>query len=334
MKILILGGTGFVGPHIVHAALAAGMTPTLFNRGKRNANLFRDIETLQGDRDPLKGDGLSSLQRREWDAAIDICGYVPRIVAGSAQLLAPNIKQYVFISSISVYSDLSALDIEETSPVGSLSDPATEKVTGESYGPLKVLCEQAAESAMPGRVTSIRPGLIVGPGDTTDRFTYWPARISRGGTVLAPGDPACRVQFIDARDLAAFVIQTVKEQITGTFNAVGPQHPMTMGELLNACKTATGSSADLTWVSPEFLLEQKVQPWSDIPLWIPDTPEMRGFARVNNSRAMTAGLKCRPVDETIRDTMEWFNSHRGNVPLRAGLSTEREGAILNAWQFH
>jgi 2'-hydroxyisoflavone reductase len=332
MKILILGGTGFVGPHIVRAALSAGMTPTLFNRAKTNANLFPDVETLQGDRDPLKGDGLSALQGRSWDAAIDICGYVPRIVAASAQLLAPNIKQYVFISTISVYSDLSQLDVDEASPVGTLDDPTIEKTTGETYGPLKVLCEQSAESAMPGRVTHIRPGLIVGPGDTTDRFTYWPVRIARGGNVLAPGDPAGRVQFIDARDLARFVIHTVQQSITGTLNAVGPQKPMTMGELLNTTKTATRSSADLIWVSPEFLIEQKIQPWADIPLWIPDAPDSRGFARMNHHRAIAAGLTFRPAEETVRDTLTWFNSERGDRPLKAGLSADREQEILEAWK--
>jgi 2'-hydroxyisoflavone reductase len=329
MKLLILGGTGFLGPHIVQAALDAGHTPTLFNRGKSNAALFPDVETLHGDRDPDKGNGLSALRGRYWDAVIDICGYVPRIVAASAQMLAPAAKYYLFISTISVYSDLSAEKIDERSPVGYLADPTVEKVTGETYGPLKVLCEQAVEAAMPGRSLSIRPGLIVGPGDPTDRFTCWPVRIDRGGEALAPGDPAAPVQIIDARDLARFVVRSIEHQAIGIMNATGPRDRFEMGQMLAGCKAVTNSPAKLTWVSAEFLLQQGVKPWTTIPLWIPDTPDMRGFARIQSHKAIEAGLTFRAFEETARDTLQWFKS-RPDQTLRAGLTPQRESELLRA----
>ena len=331
MNILILGGTGFLGPHTVRAALAAGHTVTLFNRGKSNSTLFPEVETLHGDRDPLKSDGINALRGREWDAAIDICGYVPRLVSASAELLADSVGHYVFVSTISVYSDLSQRAIDENSPVGTIADPAVEKITGETYGPLKVLCEQAVEKAMPGRAVHIRPGLIVGPGDTTDRFTYWPVRIARGGEVLAPGEPGDRVQIIDARDLAQFMVHTAEEKIVGVMNAVGPKTPFTFEEMLTGCQAVTGSDAKLVWVTSEFLMAQGVKPWSGIPLWVPDTPDMRGFAEMSNMKAIAAGLEYRPFEETARDTLAWSKNQRGDQPLKAGLTVERERQLLDAW---
>ncbi|HEY7086928.1 MAG TPA: SDR family oxidoreductase [Tepidisphaeraceae bacterium] len=333
MKLLILGGTGFLGPHVVDAAVARKHTPTLFNRGRTNPQLFPDLEKLHGDRDPDKDEGLKALKGRQWDAVIDTSGYVPRIARASAELLAPNIKQYLFISTVSVYSDFTKPGVDETSPVGKVDDPKDEKVTGTSYGPLKALCEQAVEASMPpGHAIVVRPGLIVGPGDPTDRFTYWPARIDRGGEVLAPGNPDTPVQFIDVRDLAEFCIKLLEDGHSGTFNALGPEHPLTMAAMLYGCMAVTTSDAKLTWVPTEFVMQQGAAPWSELPVWVPDEGEEKGFARVSNAKGIAMGLKFRPFADTARDTLVWFKK---NIPADhkwgAGLSAEKERKILDAW---
>src|SRR5919107_753483 len=244
MDLLILGGTGFLGRHLVEAALGDGHRVTLFNRGLSGPGLFPEAETIVGDRD---GD-LSSLRGRRWDAAIDTCGYVPRVARASAGLLADAVDHYTFVSSISVYRDDIGPGADEDAPVQELEDPAVEEVTGETYGGLKALSERAAEEEMPGRVLNVRPGLISGPHDPTDRFTYWPRRISAGGDVLAPDRPELRVQFIDVRDLAAWMIAMSAGQQTGTFNATGPAYELRMGKLLEECEAAGGGDARLVWV--------------------------------------------------------------------------------------
>lgn len=332
MKLLILGGTGFLGPHIVEAALARQHTPTLFNRGRTNPKLFPDLEKLHGDRDPNRGEGIKALEGRQWDAAVDTSGYVPRIVKASAELLSKNIKHYVFISTVSVYNDLSKSGTDETGSVGKLDDPTTERVTGEAYGPLKALCEQAAEIAMPGRVANIRPGLIVGPGDPTDRFTYWPVRLDRGGEVLAPGDPEAPVQFIDARDLAEFIIKVIEDGHTGVYNALGPRHPFPMAAMLYGCKAVTTSDARLTWVEQDFLLQQGAGPWMELPLWVPNTPDTAGFSRVSNAKAVSVGMKFRPFAETAGDTLAWAKTLAADHKWGAGLDPEKEKRILEAWR--
>ncbi|HEY0093963.1 MAG TPA: SDR family oxidoreductase, partial [Archangium sp.] len=246
-RILILGGTAFLGPQLVEAARARGHTVTLFNRGKTRPQLFPDVEKLHGDRDPTKGEGLKALEGRTWDAVIDTSGYVPRMVRASAQLLAPHVGQYLFISSISVYKDMSRPGLDETAPVATTSEPDNETIGGENYGALKALCEQEAEAAFPGRTTNIRPGLIVGPEDPTQRFTYWPERVARGGEVLAPGDGSDPVQFIDVRDLAEWTLLALENRDVGVFNATGPTQPLTVGEMLEACKQAGQSDATFTW---------------------------------------------------------------------------------------
>jgi len=222
LKILILGGTGFLGPHIVQYADARGHAITLFNRGKTNSHLFKGHEKLVGDRDPLKGDGLGALAGRDWDAVIDTSSYFPRITSASCELLKDHVGFYALVSSISVYKDTATVGMDEKSPVGTLEDETVEEITGGSYGPLKALCEKAAEGEMPGRVAVIRPGLIVGPRDNSDRFTYWPVRVERGGEVLAPGKPSDAAQWIDARDLARFCVKSVEDRLAVVFNAVGP----------------------------------------------------------------------------------------------------------------
>src|SRR5215210_2686868 len=239
MDVLIIGGTGFLGRHLVEAALGDGHRPTLFNRGLSEPGLFPEVEKIEGDRD---GD-LSALRGRSWDAVIDTCGYVPRVVRASAGLLADAVDHYTYISSISVYSNAIALGADEEAPVRELPDRRVEEVTGETYGGLKALCERAAEEMMPGRVLNVRPGLISGPHDPTDRFTYWPRRIAAGGEVLAPDSPERRVQFIDVRDLAAWILKMSVEQRIGTYNATGPDYELTMGQLLEECESVGGSGA-------------------------------------------------------------------------------------------
>ncbi len=330
MKLLILGGTVFLGRHIVEVALARGHTVTLFNRGQRNPDLFPELEKLRGDR--LAPDGLAALKGRWWDAVIDPSGYVPRAVRASVELLAEAVEHYTFISSLSVYADSRQLGIAETYPVGTLADPTVEQVTGETYGPLKALCEQAAETALPGRVLTVRAGLIVGPNDPTDRFTYWPARVARGGEVLAPVRPDYRVQFVDVRDLAGWIVRAVEARTAGVFNATGPDGVGTLGEVLETSRLVSGSGARFTWVGEPFLLEQKVGPWMELPLWIPDSdPDAAGFSAFDCGRALEAGLAFRPLVETVRDTLAWAATRPADHAWRAGLPPEREAELLRLW---
>jgi 2'-hydroxyisoflavone reductase len=324
MNILIIGGTRFLGRHLVDSALARGHQVTLFNRGKSNPELYPEIETIRGDREK----DLDQLAGRRWDAVIDTCGYFPRIVRMSAQALKDCVETYVFISSISAYAGFSKIGIDETDPVGKLADETIEEITGETYGPLKALCEQAVEQEFPGRALIIRPGLIVGPYDPTDRFTYWPVRVSRGGLVLAPEKPEAPVQIIDGRDLADFTLKLIEQKATGIFNATGPDYELTLGTLLETCKRVSGSDAVFEWASAEFLAENKVQPWSDLPVWIPDTPEEAGFSRVNVSKVIAAGLTFRPLAETVRDTLAWASTRPADYQWRAGLTPERELELL------
>jgi 2'-hydroxyisoflavone reductase len=254
MNLLILGGTIFLGRHLVEAALRRGHTLTLFNRGQHNPDLFPQVEKLRGDR--ANASDLQALQARHWDAVMDTCGYLPRLVRLSAQALSNAVKHYTFISSISVYAEPPTPGMDESAPLARLADETVEEITGETYGGLKALCEQAVESVLPGRTLNIRPGLIVGPHDPSDRFTYWPARLRCGGAVLAPGRPGSPVQVIDARDLAEWTLDLVERQQTGHYNATGPAYPLTMGEVLETCRQAAGMDADLTWVSEAFLLAQ------------------------------------------------------------------------------
>jgi 2'-hydroxyisoflavone reductase len=325
--LLILGGTRFLGPEIVEAAKVSGWTITLFNRGKTNPGLFPDLEKLQGDRN---GD-LKSLAGRSFDAVVDTSGYFPRQVRDSAALLGKSAKQYVFVSSISVYADLGKPGIDETAPVAVLRDPTVEKVTEETYGGLKALCEAAAETAMPGRVTNVRPGLIVGPNDGTDRFTYWPVRVAKGGEVLAPNRPEDPVQLIDVRDLAAWIVKTIDTKTFGVFNATSD--PIRVGDMLDACKAASGSDARFTWVSAAFLKARKVEEWSDLPVWTSPEGTDAGGGLVKNARAVAKGLTFRPIKATAKDTLDWWKTlpKERAARLKSGLSEEREAAVLAAW---
>jgi 2'-hydroxyisoflavone reductase len=329
MRILILGGTGFLGPAQVRYALQRGHAVTLFNRGRTNPALFPEVEKLQGDRN---GD-LEALKGRDWDAVIDNPASLPRWVRQSAQLLKDAAQTYCLVSSISVYSDNSVVGMDESGPVGTLDSPDTEEITGETYGPLKALCEREAERAFPGRALIIRPGLIVGPGDPSDRFTYWPVRVHAGGEVLAPGDPADPVQFIDVRDLGEWMIRMVEQQASGTFNATGPASRLSIAEMLYGIRAVTPAPVAFTWVHADFLAEQQVQPWSHLPVWVPPRNGMEGFSTVNCSRAIARGLSFRPLADTARDTLEWFQAlpDQRRSSMRAGLPRQREAEVLARW---
>ena len=334
MRILILGGTGFTGPYQVRYALSRGHKVTTFNRGKTHpGELPGDVEQLIGDRNGK----LDALKGRQWDVVIDNPTTLPAWVRDAAQILKGNVERYVFISTISVYPE-SRTGPDENAPTEKYdgTDPYKEtieavKASGyKTYGPLKTLSEKEAEKWFPGKTLIIRPGLIVGPRDETDRFTYWPVRIDRGGEVLAPGSPDDPVQFIDARDLAEWTIRMAENRETGIFNATGPAKPLGIGGMLDEIKAALKSNAAFTWVTEDFLTQQKVEAWSDMPVW---TGKESGVARTKIDRALSKGLTFRPLAETARDTLAWFKSlpQDRQSKLHAGLTPEREVEVLTAW---
>jgi nucleoside-diphosphate-sugar epimerase len=329
-SILILGGTNFLGPHVVTAALARGHTVTLFNRGKTNPGLFPELEKLHGDRDGH----LEALRDRRWDAVVDPSGYVPRIVKMSAELLAPNVGHYVFISTISVYDKEDRIDPDESLATTKLDEPGSEDVK-KHYGALKALCEQAAEAAMPGRVATIRPGLIIGPGDPTGRFTHWPTRLAEGGDVLAPGDGSTPTQYIDGRDLGAWIVKVIEDRTVGTYNALGPATRITMRECLDACNHAIGDRAKLVWVDAKFLDEHEVSGWSEMPMWLDNKGDYLGFGTLANARAVAKGLGFRPVAETAKDTLAWLDSLPADERAKvrdSGIKPEKEREVIAAWK--
>jgi len=325
MNILIIGGTRFLGRHLVNTAFASGHQVTLFNRGKSNPDLFPHVGTIIGDREH----DIDKLSEREWDAVIDTCGYVPRIVRESVVGLERSVGHYVFISSVSAYADFKRIGINESDPGGTMDDESIEEITGETYGPLKVLCENTMLDTYGERGLVIRPGLIVGPNDPTDRFTYWPVRVAKGGDVLAPEKPDVPIQIIDVRDLADFTIKLIEDNASGIYNATGPDYELTLGLMLETCKQVSRSDAKVHWASVEFLEQNKVAPWSDMPVWVPYNEENQGFSRMDVSKAIKAGLKFRPLEDTVRVTLTWANSRPADHQLRAGLQSEREQELLN-----
>ena len=335
LKILILGGTRFIGLHMTALALERGHTITFFNRGKTKTDRYPEIERIKGDRN---GE-IDGLKDREWDAVIDNSGYVPRHVRLTAEMLAPKVKQYVFVSSISVYPNF-AEPRDEKSAVGKLADETVEKVDGETYGPLKALSEQAAEKAMPGRTTIIRPGLIVGPDDNTDRFTYWPARAARGGEFIAPGSPADPFQVIDVRDLAAFTLNAVENNVPGVYNLVSDPNDFKFGELTNACiasakKRAKPADAPrAVYLPAAFLEEQKVEPWSEMPVWLPAKGDEAAFAGTSNAAARAKGLTITPIAKTVDDTLAWHLTRPAEEreKLKSGIAADKEATVLAAWE--
>jgi 2'-hydroxyisoflavone reductase len=330
LRILILGGTGFIGPHQVRYAVSRGHKVTVFNRGRANDRLPAGVEQLEGDRNGK----LDALKNRTWDAVIDNPSTLPRWVRDAAQLLKDSAGQYLFISTISVYADDSKLNQDEDAPLQVLKDPTTEDPGNGAYGGLKALAEQEAKKAFGAHTTIVRPGLIVGPGDMTDRFTYWPVRIARGGEVLAPGNPTDPVQFIDARDLAEWTIRLLEQRVFGTFNATGPSSPLTIAEMLYGIRAVTTADVHFTWVPAEFLEAQKVGPWMDMPVWVPSSGETAGFATRSIRRALDKGLTFRPLADTARDTLTWQATRPSAEKEKphAGITAEREAAVLAAWK--
>lgn len=325
MRMLILGGTGFLGRHLVEAALARGHEPTLFHRGRTGAGLFPELEHVLGDRDG----GLDL--RGHWDAAIDTCGYVPRVVGASAHALEPLVEHLTFVSTISVYADFSRAGTTEESALSMLDDEGIEEVDGATYGPLKAICERRVGEVFGERGLIVRPGLIVGPHDATERFPYWVERIAAGGDVLAPGAPEAPVQLIDARDLARWTIAAIEERRGGVYHATGPRERTSLGQLLEACVGVARSGARLCWVDGEFLVAQGVVPWGDLPLWV-HYPWLRGANEVDVTKALAAGLELRPIEETIRDTLAWTRTRDAGGARKAGLDRARESELLSSWE--
>jgi 2'-hydroxyisoflavone reductase len=343
MKLLIIGGSRFLGRHLVAAALSRNHEITLFNRGQHATEQEPHVETIQGDRNR----DLAKLKGRRWDAVIDTCGSFPRPVAASAQLLADSVDVYTFISSVSVYADVSARGVDERGTLKALTGEQLDRAgkiessgnfsaatLGDLYGGLKALCEQAAEGVMPQRVLNVRPGLIVGPYDYTDRFTYWVARVAAGGEVLAPGVPDRAVQFIDARDLANWTIRMLERKRTGVYNVTGKPNTWTMQDILEGSKAVSESDATFTWVDEKFLLEENVAAWSEMPLWLPEeaAPQLKGFMFLNSDKAVGDDLTFRPLSETIRDTLRWHRAHQPDEKLKAGIDRDMERDLLQ--RFH
>ena len=316
-KLLILGGTVFLGRHVVHAALAAGCEVTLLNRGSRDLQFAQPVEQLRGDRD---GD-LSALTGRRFDAVVDCSGYTPAQLQRSADALRYQVEHYVFVSTISVYARFApGLAYDETAPVTSAVD---------GYGGCKARAEEVIAAAMPGRVSILRPGLIVGPYDPTGRFTYWPLRLARGGRVLAPGRPDRPVQFIDARDLAQWCVQLALQRTPGTIHGIGPSG--SMASLLQACQQATGQAAELVWCGDQELVDAKVAPWTGLPLWIPESDaDFGGMLMASGQRAVDAGLGTRPWLDTARDSLAWARGAGAAAQSTAALSAEAESDFLAA----
>ena len=332
MKLLILGGTKFLGRHLVDAALGRSHQVTLFNRGQTNPHLFPGVEKLSGDRDG----NLDALKQRRWDAVADTCGFVSAQVRAAAKVLAGSTGHYTFISSISVYRDFRRAGQDESAPLAKLPAGAVELIgDGASYGARKVLCEQAAETVMPGQVLSVRPGILVGPHDDTGRFTHWVRRVAAGGEVLAPGKPETPVQLIDVRDVASCVIGMIEQQSVGAYNVTGPDEALTFSRMLAACNEVGGNTAKIAWVHDSFLLQNGVAPFSNLPFWIPANAETyAGFFAVDCTKARQSGLKCRSLIETARDTLLWEREavRIGSPSKRVGLSAQREGELLSSWK--
>ncbi|MGA9531842.1 MAG: SDR family oxidoreductase [Anaerolineales bacterium] len=326
MNLLILGGTVFLGRHLVQAALDANHQVTLFNRGKTNPDLFPDVEKLRGDRN---GD-LGSLESGRWDAVIDTCGYEPSAVEKTSTLLSDNAGHYTFISTISVYGDPTRSDLDETAPTAELTKSEGVEVSNETYGPLKAACERTVQAQFDGPALIVRPGLIAGPHDPTERFAYWPRRMARGGEVLAPGKPGRPVQLIDVRDLADWIVQSVETDLEGVFNATGPAKELTMESMLKTCAKMADSEVTLTWIPDEFLLEAGVAPFTGLPLWLPEGHN--GLMEIDNEKALSEGLDFRPLADTARETYEWDQERGGRIHRGPGIDPARELALLQVWE--
>jgi len=328
-RVLILGGTGFIGPHFVQALMNGGHTVTLFNRGKGGADVPQGVEQLLGDRDGK----LEALKGRSWDAVVDNSAYFPRIARMSAELLRPRVPHYIFISSVAAYADFATIGIDEDYKRARLNGPVVENFSGNSYGPMKALCEDVVTEIYGKDATIIRPTYIAGPGDYTDRFTYWPVRVAQGGEMLAPGSAKDPIAYIDARDVADFIRTCVENHVTGAYNLVNPPGQTTMGSLLGTSKRVTGSNVKITWAPVDFLRAQgliaSALEATQFPLWNPPTGDTAGVGLVKCDRAVAKGMKFRTLEQTIRDTLAWQKTRSPeDQKLKAGLKPEREGELL------
>lgn len=324
MEILVIGGTRFVGRHFVKAALDAGHELTVFHRGETNPGLFDEVEEVFGDRTQDLGELEGS-----WDAVVDTCGYVPSAVEQSARVLDDRVGTYVFVSTISVYRELDEMGVDEDWYVKTLEDPEVEEVNDSTYGPLKTACEGVVKGVFGHRSLVVRPGIICGPWDPTDRFTYWVSRVGGGGEVLAPEEPGSNMQLIDARDLAGWMVSCLETGESGTFNATGPR--MSFKEVLEACQRATGADAEFTWVSRPFMEAAEIDESSKMPLWHPEARERKaGLYAIDSSKAYERGLECRPLEETARDVWEWIEEDPTH-DWEVGLDRLQEQMILDRW---
>lgn len=326
LRVLILGGTGFIGPHFVATLRAAGHKLTLLNRGRRNPPPSSDVDVLIGDRNGQ----MDAIRGREWDVVIDNSGYTPKQVKLSTDILRGRVGHYIFVSSISAYADLTPPGIDEDYALATLADPSAEQLTDSTYGGLKALCERTVEQAFGKDCAIMRPTYIVGPGDPTDRFTYWPVRAARGGEMLAPGKPTDPIQFIDVRDLADFMRQCVEHRIAGKYNICNPPGAVTMGDLLETAKRIARADTRFVWAPAEFLTQHEAL--ADLPSWSPTTGELAGAALVSSARAVAKGLRFRTLETTIRDTLAWHRTRPKDQQekLRAGLTPVRETQLLKA----
>ncbi len=340
LRILFIGGTGFIGPHMVRRAMARGHTVSLFNRGRTNPHLFPDVEKFVGDRDG----GLDVLRGKSWDAVIDTSGYIPRVVRDSAELLRDNVHRYLFVSTGDAYADFVKVGLDEDYTLDTIDDPTNEDPS-KHYGPLKVLCEKAVMETYADRSTILRPGWIIGAGDYNSISSYWPMRVHHGGEVLAPGDPTDPIQIIDAHDLARFVIKILEDDIDGIYNTMGPGSPLTTAEFLYGIRAVTTSKVKFTWVPADFLAEMNVAAMTDLPIWFPPSddyptpapfePGAKGFHQMSAARAIAAGLTFRPLAETARSIIDEYLSRNepwATTRRRFGLSLEREAEVLAAWR--
>jgi 2'-hydroxyisoflavone reductase len=327
--LLVLGGTGFIGPHVTEVALAGGWKVTHFNRGKRDPDGVQDVETLHGDR---KGQ-LDALKSRRWDAVIDNTGYIPKYCKMSAELLAPSTGYCLFVSSISAYASF-AQPNDIGSPTGVLANKDQEEITNESYGPMKALCEQYVRDAYGRRCSIVRPGYIVGPLDPTDRFTYWPVRFAQGGDMAVPGTPADPIQIVDVRDLAAFMMGLVERQVVGDFNAVTPPGALTMGTLMDTSRKVTRADTQLTWIDEDFLAANLKPEEMNFAPWGPMRGAEAGGSLTGMQASATQGLKARSLEETVRDTLAWHATRPADrkAALRSGFTANNEAAVLAAWR--
>jgi 2'-hydroxyisoflavone reductase len=329
LRILVLGGTGFIGPYHVQYALDRGHTVSMFNRGRTNPQLFPTVEKLIGDRN----NDLKALEGREWDVVIDNSATNPAWVELSASLLSKRVKRYVFTSTRSVYQDTSRVPMTVDAPVFTRENTRVEEGRPLPYGLAKAESEKVAHKHFPGRALVVRPSLIVGPGDLTDRFTYWPVRLERGGEVLCPGDGTDRVQVIDARDLCEWMIRLCEQEVVGTYNGLGPKNGYSVAEMLYGMKAVTTSDCTYTWVDTDFLYANQVRGYQELPVWMPSRGGREGFARFDISREIALGLTFRPLAVTTKDTLDYYHAQppERQAQLRAGLKPEREAEVLRLW---